>query len=103
MVVGGLTGIGLSVSRLLADRKARNLLLVSRNASSRREAVTIKDELAAKGCRVAVEDCDVGDMQSLRSVLDKIYKSGMPAVKGVVHGGMVLKVREPRTYRANMS
>ncbi|KAI1744483.1 reducing type I polyketide synthase [Xylaria scruposa] len=91
MIVGGLTGIGLSIARLLADRKARNLLLVSRNAASRREAADIVKELSAKGCHVAVENCDVGDMLSLKSMINKVYKSGMPAVKGVIHGGMVLE------------
>ncbi|KAI0543352.1 reducing type I polyketide synthase [Xylaria curta] len=71
MIVGGLTGIVLSIARLLADRKARNLLLVSRNATSRREAADIVKELSAKGCRVAVENCDVGDMLSLKSMIDK--------------------------------
>ncbi|KAI0198468.1 reducing type I polyketide synthase [Astrocystis sublimbata] len=91
MVVGGLTGIGLSISRLLADRKARNVLLVSRNAASHKGATQISKDLQAKGCRVAIENCDIGDLQSLRSVVEKIYRSGMPAVKGVIHSGMVLE------------
>ncbi|KAI0163985.1 reducing type I polyketide synthase [Xylariaceae sp. FL1272] len=91
MVVGGLTGIGLSISRLLGDRGARNLLLISRNAASHKAGAQISKELQAQGCRVAIENCDIGDIESLKSVVNKVYRSGMPAVKGVVHSGMVLE------------
>ncbi|KAI8623341.1 reducing type I polyketide synthase [Xylariaceae sp. FL1651] len=91
MVVGGLTGIGISVAKLLADRKAKNLLLVSRNAASRPEAMSVKNELASMGCRVLVKSCDVGDIAALKTTVEECYQLGMPAIKGVVHGGMVLQ------------
>ncbi|KAI0474774.1 reducing type I polyketide synthase [Xylaria cf. heliscus] len=91
MIIGGLTGIGASVAKLLLDRKAKNLLLVSRNATSRRGVTAVTNEFAAVGCRVVVKDCDVGDMSALKSLVEECNKAGMPAIKGIVHGGMVLK------------
>ncbi|KAI3316791.1 reducing type I polyketide synthase [Xylariaceae sp. AK1471] len=91
MVVGGLTGIGTSVAKLLVDRKAKTLLLVSRNATSRPEAISMTNEFATLGCRVVVKNCDVGNMSALRALVDECYKAGMPAIKGIVHSGMVLQ------------
>ncbi|KAI0454862.1 reducing type I polyketide synthase [Xylaria acuta] len=91
MVVGGLTGIGASVANLLVDRKAKNLLLVSRNATSRPGVTAMTNEFAAMGCHVVVKDCDVGNMSALKNLVEECNKAGMPAIKGIVHGGMVLQ------------
>ncbi|TGJ85110.1 hypothetical protein E0Z10_g3631 [Xylaria hypoxylon] len=91
MIVGGLTGIGASVARFLVDRKAKNLLLVSRNATSRPGTAVITSELGALGCNVVAKDCDVGNMAALKALVDECSKEGMPAIKGVINGGMVLQ------------
>ncbi|KAI0506887.1 putative polyketide synthase [Xylaria bambusicola] len=91
MVVGGLTGIGASVAKLLVDRNAKHLVLVSRNATSRPGTAAMTTELSATGCNVVAKDCDVGNMDSLKSLVDDCRKAGMPAIKGIIHGGMVLQ------------
>ncbi|KAI0109091.1 putative polyketide synthase [Nemania sp. FL0031] len=91
LVVGGVTGIGASVAKHLVDRKAKNLLLVSRNATSRPGVTAMINELTSKGCRVVVKDCDIGSMSALKALVDECDKAGMPAIKGIVHGGMVLQ------------
>ncbi|KAI1426762.1 putative polyketide synthase [Xylaria sp. FL1777] len=91
MIVGGLTGIGASVAKLLVDRKAKNLVLVSRNATSRPGTAAMTKELASTGCNVVAKDCDVGNMAALKALVDECCKAGMPAIKGIIHGGMVLQ------------
>ncbi|KAI0435050.1 putative polyketide synthase [Xylaria sp. FL1042] len=91
MIVGGLTGIGASVAKLLVERNAKNLLLVSRNATSRPGTAAMTKELAATGCNVIAKDCDVGNMASLKALVDECHKAGMPVIKGIIHGGMVLQ------------
>ncbi|KAJ3580034.1 hypothetical protein NPX13_g526 [Xylaria arbuscula] len=91
VVVGGLTGIGASIARLLVDRNAKHVVLVSRNATSRPGTAAMTAELSATGCNVVAKDCDVGDMASLKSLVDNCRKAGMPAIKGIIHGGMVLQ------------
>lgn len=49
-------------------------------------------ELSATGCNVVAKDCDVSDMASLKFLVEDCRKAGMPAIKGVIHGGMVLQV-----------
>ncbi|KAG6353413.1 hypothetical protein INS49_005594 [Diaporthe citri] len=90
MIVGGLSGIGQSIARWFISRGARNLLLVSRNAASRSESSTFIEELAIDGARIMVKNCDVGDLQSLKAAIDGCRASGMPDIRGVVQGGMVL-------------
>ncbi|POS74158.1 polyketide synthase-3 [Diaporthe helianthi] len=90
MIVGGLSGVGQSIARYFISKGARNLLLVSRSAASRSNNSTFTRELAAGGAIIVVKDCDISDGQSLRMVLDEWRTSGMPEIKGVVHGGMML-------------
>lgn len=44
------------------------------------------------GARVVVKNCDVGDLKSLKTVIDGCRASGMPDIRGVVQGGMMLDV-----------
>ena len=100
MIVGGLTGIGRSVAWYFVDHGAKNLLLVSRNAASRSDTTKLSKELSATGATVLVKNCDVGNMEMLQSVLTECSDAGMPPVRGVVHGGMVLddSILERMTY-----
>ncbi|GAW16135.1 hypothetical protein ANO14919_055580 [Xylariales sp. No.14919] len=91
MVVGGLTGIGASVAKFLVDRNAKNLVLVSRNATSRPGTTALINELRATGCNAVAKNCDVGNMVALKALVDECAKEGMPAIKGIIHGGMVLQ------------
>lgn len=95
MIVGGLSGIGQSIARYFVSLGARNLLLISRSAASRSKNSTFTKKLASGGARIVVKDCDVGDSQQLRVVLDDCRTLGMPEVRGVVHGGMMLDVGLP--------
>ncbi|KAK4238694.1 hypothetical protein C8A03DRAFT_14873 [Achaetomium macrosporum] len=101
LVVGGLTGIGQSISRWLVDHGAKNLLLVSRSAASRPENLQFGRELEAAGAKVSIKNCDVGSMASLQSVVKEHDASGMPPIRGVIHSGMVLddSVLERMTYQ----
>ena len=41
---------------------------------------------------VTAVSCDISDMAQLKKSLDGYTASGAPAIRGVVHGGMELKV-----------
>jgi NAD(P)-dependent dehydrogenase (short-subunit alcohol dehydrogenase family) len=92
MIIGGLSGIGQSIARYFISHGARNLLLVSRSAASRSKGSAFVPELAAGGARIVVKDCDIGDAGSLQRVIIDCHRAGMPEIKGVVHGGMMLNV-----------
>ncbi|KAI1205736.1 reducing type I polyketide synthase [Annulohypoxylon truncatum] len=89
IVIGGLGGLGRSIARWLVNVDAKNILLLSRHASSSPHAQALQAELAPLGAIVRTRDCDVSDLANLQDVLAECGKT-MPPVRGVVHGGMVL-------------
>lgn len=93
MIVGGVSGIGLSVARYFVEHGARNLLLVSRAAIRRSDAPTFRQfrqEAALRGIKLEVRDCDLSDSDEMRHLVKACRLSGLPEIRGVVYGGMVL-------------
>ncbi|KAF8241412.1 hypothetical protein K440DRAFT_656775 [Wilcoxina mikolae CBS 423.85] len=78
VISGGLGGLGRSVSRWMASRGAKNLILLSRSGEQSDAAKTLVAELEV--CEVKV---------GLASVLQDCMKE-MPPIKGCIQGSMVL-------------
>ncbi|KAL2258524.1 hypothetical protein VTK26DRAFT_8144 [Humicola hyalothermophila] len=93
LVVGGCGGIGRSVCHWLAEHGARHLVVVSRSASTTGKAESLREELntIAPGVDVTAIGCDISDMDGLRTALDEHARQRLPPIKGIIHGGMVLK------------
>jgi NADP-dependent 3-hydroxy acid dehydrogenase YdfG len=91
LVAGGLTGIGLAITRWMMGKGARNLLLVSRNATCHPAAAEVKEEARLAGCRVEIRDCDLADEGSLGQLVHDCSKVLLlPPIRGVINGAMVL-------------
>ena len=89
LITGGLGGFGLATARWLADKGARNLVLVGRSGAATPEAQEGLDALHAAGANVEVCQADVTDRAALEAVFDKI-DTELPPLKGVIHAAMVL-------------
>ncbi|KAI1108202.1 hypothetical protein F5Y14DRAFT_445648 [Nemania sp. NC0429] len=88
-ILFGMTGdFGHSMCRLFLSRGARNIVLVSRNASKSQHWVAELNE--AYGADIRIERGDVTDIKSLRALKQTISET-MPPVGGVVNGAMVLE------------
>jgi NAD(P)-dependent dehydrogenase (short-subunit alcohol dehydrogenase family) len=90
LVVGGLGGIGRSVSRILAERGAKHLLLISRSAGKPSDQEFLSD-LKNMGCNVHTQQCDVASRESLMAVENMLKSHSMPPVRGIVQAAMVLE------------
>ncbi|EAQ86385.1 hypothetical protein CHGG_07638 [Chaetomium globosum CBS 148.51] len=91
LLVGGVGGLGRSIAHWMMDHGARNLILLSRNAS-KQNAGTFITQLREAGCRVVAISCDVASEQSLTRALDRCKnEEGLPPIRGVIQGAMVLK------------
>ncbi|KAI7920192.1 hypothetical protein M0657_004557 [Pyricularia oryzae] len=90
MVVGGLGGLGRSVSRWMASKGAKSLVLVSRKGAVTPEAQVLVAELQDLGVKVTTPACDATDKMALRRALDQCV-AHMPPIKGVIQCSMVLK------------
>ncbi|MCJ1386254.1 hypothetical protein MMC17_009380 [Xylographa soralifera] len=89
LIAGGLGGLGRSAARWMVNRGVRNLILLSRSGAQSESAVTLIEELKAKGAHVEAPACDITKLDMLRTVLERCART-MPPVKGVIQGSMVL-------------
>ena len=79
---------------------AKNIVLLSRSGTLKGPAVEQVAALNAAGANVVVRSCDV----SVRADVDNLLSeglSGLPPVKGIIHGAMVLHVSRPELNRAS--
>lgn len=97
LIVGGLGGIGRSISQFMVNKGVKNLILLSRSATSKLNAMPLIKEIKSRGCRVIVESCDIADKSSLARAIEQLSRT-MPPVKGVVQGAMVLHVPRPSVF-----
>ncbi|KAL8652640.1 MAG: hypothetical protein Q9210_002566 [Variospora velana] len=89
LVAGGLGGIGRSVARWMANRGARNLILLSRYAHYSEDAQQLICELERKGVRVETPPCDIADGKALPFVLASCSQR-LPPIKGCVQSSLAL-------------
>ncbi|OBT54633.1 Type I Iterative Polyketide synthase (PKS) [Pseudogymnoascus sp. 24MN13] len=90
LVVGGLGGIGRSVCHWMVSHGAKNIVVISRSASSQEKAAPFLAEIGKNGCKVKVTACDITDEYQLAEVL-KACSFEMPPICGVIQAAMVLE------------
>ncbi|KIM94092.1 hypothetical protein OIDMADRAFT_207730 [Oidiodendron maius Zn] len=90
LIVGGLGGIGRSVSHWMANHGAKNIIVISRSAGSMDKAASYIAEIENIGCKVKVVGCDISDDVQLTNVLNACGQE-MPPIRGVIQAAMVLK------------
>ena len=84
LITGGLGALGLQVGRLLADRGARNLILVGRSEPSESARQAIAD-LEKQGVTVRRVQADIADAEL------ELFARDLDSIKGVVHAAGVLE------------
>lgn len=88
------------MARWMVGKGARQLVLISRSGSVTGKVKDLVDELAIVGATVVVRRCNVAS----RSEVDQLVNTGLeglPPVRGVVHGTMVLRVSRLRLRCGN--
>ncbi len=88
ILVGGLGGFGFETALWLAEQGAQSVVLTSRSGKVTEEVLALKEKLAAKGCALTVEACDVSDAKALGSLLKGLRKDR--PIKGIMHMAAVL-------------
>ncbi|MEK7324228.1 MAG: SDR family NAD(P)-dependent oxidoreductase, partial [Chloroflexota bacterium] len=85
LITGGLGGLGLRVARWLADRGARNLVLVGRRQPGEAASRAVS-ELQEMGVHVRIVQADVSKADQVQKLLASIE----PTLKGIVHAAGTL-------------
>jgi acyl transferase domain-containing protein/NADPH:quinone reductase-like Zn-dependent oxidoreductase/NAD(P)-dependent dehydrogenase (short-subunit alcohol dehydrogenase family)/SAM-dependent methyltransferase/acyl carrier protein len=84
LVTGGLTGLGLAVAEWLAERGARNLILMGRRAPAEQARTTLAN-LSKRGVKVVVVQGDVADEHDVARLFATIREAGVPRLAGLIH------------------
>ena len=88
LLVGGLGGLGKSVSSWMVEKGAKHLLFLSRSAGESTKDRLFIDELASQKCSVQVFAGSVADLEDVKNVVEN---AGRP-IAGVLQMSMVLRV-----------
>ncbi|MGE8943347.1 SDR family NAD(P)-dependent oxidoreductase [Leptospira interrogans] len=88
VVFGGTGGFGLEFAHWLADRGARDVVLVSRSGGEREKLDGLTKSLAERGVALRVATCDVTDRDAVGALLSDIRQRGR--IAGIAHTAMVL-------------
>jgi len=89
VLIGGTGGLGRSVARWMVEQGAGNIVLVSRSGSATGKIKELIDWAKPLGANIVVRPCDVASRESVDKLLSAGV-AGLPPLKGIVHGTMVL-------------
>jgi aryl carrier-like protein len=89
LLVGGLGGIGRSISLWMVQNGARNLTFLTRGGGNRPQDQGFVDELKSMGCTVKLERGDVTDADNVLMAVDA--SNELAPLKGVMQLSMVLR------------
>lgn len=105
LVTGGLGGLGLLVARWLAERGARNLVLVGRTAlpvrsrwndpgtdAATRRRIDAVRSLEEGGVRVVTVSADLADSDQMSRLFDR-FGQDEPPLRGIVHAAGIVDFR----------
>lgn len=89
LLVGGLGGLGRSISHWLIAHGAKNLIFISRSGAVTPASQSFIASLHASGIRTSIIQCDVSDALELSIHLSTTLET-LPPIKGVIQGAMAL-------------
>lgn len=90
LLVGGLGGLGTSISRWMAFHGAKALVILSRSDGESKAASDLLAELMEIGCKVTTLACDVADDDAVREAMSRVSSSTQRRIAGVLFLPMVL-------------
>jgi len=91
ILVGGLGGLGRSLSGLLVKHGAKHLAFFSRSGAVSEEQANFLNELNRQGIDGRVYFCDICDKSTLAAKI-KMCGEEMPPIRGVIQGAAVIRV-----------
>ncbi|MDN5202950.1 SDR family NAD(P)-dependent oxidoreductase [Fulvivirgaceae bacterium BMA10] len=90
LITGGASGFGLSLAKLLVDKGAKHLALVSRSGCKSEADWEIVRSLENKGVQVHLMKSDITSTKDIRLLMN-IIRDTMPPLRGVIHSAAVLE------------
>lgn len=97
LIIGGTGGLGRSMTRWMARKGAKHIVLASRSSSISDEVKKLIAELSKEGIEVLVQQCDVAKPQDVDQLVAGTSQSR--PIRGVIHSAMVLHVSQTTCFR----
>jgi NAD(P)-dependent dehydrogenase (short-subunit alcohol dehydrogenase family) len=91
VIAGGLGGIGRATARWMAERGARNIILLSRFGPRTDSARELINDLQSIGVRVETPECDITNLDIVKDIFVRL-SADMPPIKGVLQMSVIAKV-----------
>lgn len=88
LIVGGLGGLGRTVTTWLVEKGARDLVFLSRSGGTSPGSQSFLEELRSQNCSVAAIMGDVANMEDVKRAVTACKRR----IAGVIHMPMILKV-----------
>ena len=94
VIAGGLGYIGRRMCRLLVERGAKHLVVLSRRIGSSHRQQELEQDLRAIETDLVIywKQCDIGDRYQVDRVSRELFSQEVPPVKGIVQATVVLQV-----------
>lgn len=92
ILIGGTGGLGRGMTRWMAAKGAKHIVLLSRSGKVEGPVKTLVDDMSLLGVNVVVHPCDVSSREDVDALL-QTKLTELPPIKGVIHGAMTLRVR----------
>lgn len=90
LLVGGLGGLGTSISRWMASHGTKSLAILSRSGGESEAASDVLAELLEMGCKVTAVACDVTDEDAVQEAISQVSLNTQRPIAGVLFLPMVL-------------
>ncbi|CZR61454.1 related to polyketide synthase [Phialocephala subalpina] len=90
IIAGGLGDLGRRIAKFMAAHGAGHVVTLSRRKLKPEVQAAFEEELLGMGAKLHIVACDITDKASVENAAE-YCKQNTPPVKGVVHGGMVLR------------
>jgi NAD(P)-dependent dehydrogenase (short-subunit alcohol dehydrogenase family) len=91
LLVGGLGGLGRSISELLVSNGATNLAFISRSGASSEQSKAFLKDLTERGVNTQVYCVDVCDLRLLQQLIHGPMAKDLPKIVGVFQCAAVIK------------
>ncbi|KAF7538397.1 hypothetical protein G7054_g2978 [Neopestalotiopsis clavispora] len=89
IITGGLGGLGRATIRWMAERGARDIVVLSRSGATALEAQELLRDLGSRGITIKAMRCNIGSREQVVKVIKDV--SAGRIIKGVIHAAMSLQ------------
>ena len=95
VIAGGLGDLGRKICRLMAERGARHIVVLSRKDPGSGIGLALEGELhsISSDFRLYQRKCDIAKQSSVRDLALNLEEKNVPPIKGIIQATVVLRVR----------